>query len=303
VVLAAGSFMHFVIALLVMYAAIAGFGEPTRETTRISDVSACVTPDPEKDCAGQPPSPALVAGVKEGDRVVAFDGTEIAKWTDFTPLVQAHEAGPAELVVLRDGQRVPLPVDIVRAPELGKDDKPTGRTIGRVGLLPGETKHYGLLAAVPRSGALLWELTTGSVQAMVDLPGAVGKLFSDNVVKDEKREISGGGPVGIVDLGRISAGAFEARDFLSVLSLIAALNVFVGLFNLLPLLPLDGGHLAILGFEQARSRLYRMVGRRDPGRVDLRKLMPAMVAFIVVMGSVALMLIYAGIANPIDYPK
>jgi membrane-associated protease RseP (regulator of RpoE activity) len=299
VVLAAGSFMHFVVALVVMYGALVGFGEPTRDTTRVDLVSECLEPDAQTgSCAGQAPAPARVAGIREGDRVVAFDGVEVKDWEkEFTPLVRAHEGGPADITVVRDGERVTMKVDVARVP-----DRDTGEQVGRVGLLPGEMKRYGVFGSVPRTGSLVWELTTGSLDALAKLPGEIPKLFSDTVVKDEKRGISDGGAVGIVDLGRFSAQAFEAGDFLSVLSMVAALNVFVGLFNLLPLLPLDGGHLAILGFEEVRSRLYRLFGRPDPGRVDLRKLMPAMVAFIVVMGSVALMLIYAGIANPIDDP-
>ena len=302
VVLAAGSFMHFVVAIVVMYGALVWFGEPTIDTTRINLVSECLEPDRENGCAGRPPAPAQAAGVREGDVVVAFEGREVDDWqTDFTPLVQAHGAGPAELVVLRDGQRVTLNVDVAEVAETDTNNQPTGRTIGRIGLFPGEMVQYGPVAAIGRSGGLVWELTTGSMSALAKLPGEIPKLF-ESTVSDDERTISDGGAVGVWDLGRFSAQAFEAGDFLSVLSMIAALNVFVGLFNLLPLLPLDGGHLAILGFEQARTGVYRLFGRADPGRVDLRKLMPAMVAFIVVMGSVALMLIYAGIANPIDDP-
>jgi membrane-associated protease RseP (regulator of RpoE activity) len=297
VVLAAGSFMHFVIALVVLYGALIGIGEPVAGTTRIESVSACLE---AKKCAGHPPSPALAAGVKEGDRIVAFAGRDVAKWQDFTPLVQNHPGGPEQLVVERDGERVTLTVNVVRR-QLERDDGTTFEG-GQVGLSPGESKRYNVLSALPRAGSLTWELTTGSVVALGKLPGEIPKLFSETV-EGKDRKITDGGAVGPVDLGRISAGAFEAGDFLSVLLMIAGLNVFVGLFNLLPLLPLDGGHLAILGFEQARSKVYGLFGRRDPGRVDLRKLMPAMVAFIVVMGSVALMLLYAGIANPIEYPR
>lgn len=300
VVLAAGSFMHFVVALVVMFAALIAFGEPTRDTLRIGSVSECLEPDAQTgSCAGKPGSPALAAGVREGDRVVSFDGTPVGKWDQFTPLVQQHEAGPADLVVLRDGQQVTLRVNVVR--RMLKRPDGTEFEGGQVGLLPLEMKKYGIFAAVPRTGSLVWELTSGSVVALAKLPGEIPKLFS-NTVEGGERTVSDGGAVGIVDLGKFSADAFRAGDFLSVLSMIAALNVFVGLFNLLPLLPLDGGHLAILGFEQGRTKLYGLFGRRDPGRVDLRKLMPAMVAFIAVMGTVALMLIYAGIVNPIDDP-
>ena len=304
VVLAAGSFMHFVVAFVVMLAALLFFGEPTQDTTRIADVSECVDPDFEtQSCVERPPAPARAAGIREGDRVVAFDGTPIADWKDdFTPLVRSHPGGPATIEVERDGERLTLNVNVARVPTRDAEGKPTGEITGRVGLLPGDTIHYNPVSAIGRTGGLVWELTTGSVSALAKLPGEIPKLFKSTVAEEQPRGIADGGAVGIVDLGRFSAQAFTAGDFLSVLSMIAALNVFVGLFNLLPLLPLDGGHLAILGFEQARTGVYRVIGRRDPGRVDLRKLMPAMVAFIAVMGTVALMLIYAGIVNPISNP-
>ena len=304
VVLAAGSAMHFVVAFLVMYAALVGFGEPTRDTLRVANVSECLERNAAGTCEGQPKAPAAIAGVREGDRIVSFDGRPVTDWeTEFTPLIRSHAGGPADLVVKRDGERVTLRVEVARVPDVDEQGNPVpDRLVGRVGLLPGETKRYNPVAAIPRTGSLTWELTTGSLAALAKLPGEIPELFTDTVVEGEKRSIADGGAVGIVDLGRFSAQAFTAGDFLSVLSMIAALNVFVGIFNLLPLLPLDGGHLAVLGFEQARSRVYRLFGRRDPGRVDLRKLLPATVAFLVVMGGVALMIIYAGIANPIDNP-
>ncbi|HVF04231.1 MAG TPA: site-2 protease family protein [Frankiaceae bacterium] len=305
IVLSAGSAMHFVIAFVVMYAALVGFGEPTRDTMRVASVSQCLQPDRATgSCEGQPQAPARAAGLHEGDRIVAFDGQPVDDWEkEFTERVRAHPGGPAEVVVDRDGEPVVLRVNVALVPDVDEQGNPKpDKLVGRVGLLPGETKRYNAASAIGRTGSLTWELTTGSLGALAKLPGEIPKLFTETVVKDEERGISDGGAVGIVDLGRFSAQAFTAGDFLSVLSMIAALNVFVGIFNLLPLLPLDGGHLAVLGFEEARTRVYRVIGRRDPGRVDLRKLMPAMVAFIVVMGSVAIMLVYAGIANPIANP-
>jgi membrane-associated protease RseP (regulator of RpoE activity) len=300
VVLAAGSAMHFLIAFVVLFAALVAFGEPKQETTRVDVVAQCVQADPAADCAGKPPAPARVAGVLPGDRVVSFDGQPVIKWNDLTGRVRAHGKGAAVLVVERDGRDVPLTVSVTRITRTGDDGEP--ETIGMIGLTPGETKHYrNPIAAIGRTGSLVGELTTGSLSAIAEVPGKIPDLFK-TPAKGTQRHIDDGGFVSVVDLGRFSGQAFAAGSFLAVLSMIAALNVFVGLFNLLPLLPLDGGHLAILGFEQARSGIARLFGRADPGRVDLRRLMPAMVAFIVVMGSLALFLVWAGITNPIANP-
>jgi len=85
----------------------------------------------------------------------------------------------------------------------------------------------------------------------------------------------------------------------NLVAIVAELNFFVGVFNMLPLLPLDGGHVAIVLFESARSRLYRLFGRRDPGRVDLMKIMPFTYAVVAAFIGLSLLLLYAGIVNPI----
>jgi membrane-associated protease RseP (regulator of RpoE activity) len=299
VVLGAGSFMHFVIALVVAYVALLSWGFPTDDTTRIDVVAECLQPADGGSCADQPAAPARDAGVQRGDEVVAFEGRPIEKWEQFSEAVHDHPDGPAELVVDRDGQRLPLRVQVRRAPtevEPGKVE-----TVGRIGVSPGGFVRYTPVSALSATGRFVWETTSGSVKALGEIPGKLPQLFKDTAA-DRPRQIDDGGAVSVVDLGRFSAQAFETGNFLPVLLMIASLNIFVGLFNLLPLLPLDGGHLAILAFESVRSRLARLFGRRDPGRVDLRRLMPAMVAFIVVLGSVSLVLLYAGIANPIANP-
>ena len=303
VVLAAGSFMHFVIAFVVLVGTLMVLGEETADTTRVANVAQCLDPDEKTDsCDGKPAAPARTAGLREGDRIVAFEGTAVDDWTAFTTLVRAHEAGPAELVVERAGQRVTLR-PVVERHERVIDEDGTKAVVGQIGVSPGDTKTYNPIAAVGRGGGLMAELTTSSVRGLVELPGKIPQLFKETTKAEEPRGGGGGTPiVGVVDIGRLAGQAFEAGQIDAVLYMIAALNVFIGLFNLLPLLPLDGGHLAILGFEGVRSRIAKARGKPDPGRVDLQKLMPAMVAFIVVMGSLTVMLLYAGIANPIANP-
>jgi membrane-associated protease RseP (regulator of RpoE activity) len=291
--------MHFLIAFVLLYAALVGFGEAKSETTRIDAVAECLDSINHGTCAGQPAAPARQAGVRPGDRVVAFDGKPVTRWESFTPLVREHVAGPATLTVVRDGRRVDLSVNVVRAERTERDG--SSHVIGQIGVTPGETRRYNVFSAVPRTGVVFGRFTTGTLAAMRDIPGQIPKLFQKQP-KGKQATIDAGRPSSVIGIGRISGQALEAGSVFDLLLLVASLNVFVGIFNLFPLLPLDGGHLAILGFEQARSGLARLFGRRDPGRVDLRKLMPAMVAFIVVMGSLTLMLVWADITNPIANP-
>ncbi|HEV2889679.1 MAG TPA: site-2 protease family protein [Frankiaceae bacterium] len=302
VVLAAGSAMHFVVAFVVLVGTLLAYGEQTRDTTRVAEVSECLSELPTDPCDGKPPAPAKVAGLREGDRIVAFQGTPVRSWDAFTTLVRAADAGPADLVVERDGERVTLhPVVERHEREIAEGQR---KVIGQIGVTPGETKRYNVLTVGPRAGSALAEFTVNSVSGLWHLPGKIPQLFEQTTASkgEQPRDPGDGGVVGIVDIGRLSAQAFEAGQVDAVLFMIVGLNVFIGLFNLLPLLPLDGGHLAILGFEEARSGIARSLGRPDPGRVDLQRLMPAMVAFIVLMGGLTVMLLYAGIANPIANP-
>jgi len=302
VVLAAGSFMHFVIAFVLLLGTLLVFGEATADTTRVRAVSECLDADEATGaCDGRPPSPAKVAGVREGDRVVAFEGKPVTEWEQLTTLIRAHEAGPAELVVERDGQRVTLR-PLVERHEVVVDEDGTKAEAGQIGVVPGETRRYNPLAATGRSGVLIGRFTADSVTSLVKLPVKIPELFRETTDTKNVRDVNAGAPAGVIDIGRLSAQAFEKGHVDAVLYIIVSLNVFIGLFNMLPLLPLDGGHLAVLGFEGARSKLAQMRGRPDPGRVDLRNLMPAMVAFIVVMGSLTVMLLVAGIVNPIANP-
>jgi membrane-associated protease RseP (regulator of RpoE activity) len=112
------------------------------------------------------------------------------------------------------------------------------------------------------------------------------------------------GAASVVDIARVSGQIAQAKvsfgtRLANLVAIVAQLNFFVGVFNLLPLLPLDGGHVGILVFEQVRSRLYRLFGRRDPGRVDLMKIMPFTYAVVAVFVGLSLLLLYAGIVNPI----
>jgi len=107
-------------------------------------------------------------------------------------------------------------------------------------------------------------------------------------------------PISVIGASLIGGEAFAAGEFPFFLMLLALLNFFVGLFNLVPLLPLDGGHIAIAWFEKARSWLYARLGRADPGRVDYMKLMPVTYAVIVLFGGFTLLTVAADIVNPIS---
>ncbi len=308
VVLGAGSFMHFVIAFGLLFSVVGIIGLPEL-SLRVQQVSACVPADvttaPTADaCAGLPPSPAQAAGLQAGDRIVGFDGHPVSSWDTFSQRVRDHGPGAATVTVERDGQRITRPIDLAAQKRPAAHGGGT-ETVGVLGVSATEQAHrYGPLAAVGKTGQAFGQLTTATFTALGNLPGAVSNLFHTTISGGQR---DANGLVGPVGIGRVSGEALAQKAPLfdrigTFLLLIAGLNVFVGIFNLLPLLPLDGGHLAVMGFEEARSRVYRLVGRADPGRVDLAKLLPAAYLVVTLFIGLSVLLLLSDIVNPIKNP-
>ena len=157
-----------------------------------------------------------------------------------------------------------------------------------------------MLSAVPESFSLFGQTTVDTVQGLGKLPSAITHLF-------DKGRSADNSPASVVGVGKIAGdavavGSFSDRAGTACSASSRALNLFVGLFNLLPLLPLDGGHIAILWFETVRSRLARLFRRPDPGRVDIAKLTPALYAVLILIVGLSVTLIAADIVNPIANP-
>lgn len=303
VVLAAGSTMHFVLAAVLLLVVFMGIGLPALATSAtIGSVSACVPSTASGPCRpGDPVAPAKAAGLRPGDRVLSIDGRSVDGWDEFSQALRRHGAGPVTLVVDRDGQRLTLRPTLVAAerplPNGGK------ATVGVLGVTPSvQTERLGPVAAVKETGQWFVSSVGLTFKALGAIPAAVPQLLDPNATRDPASS-----PASVVGVARVSGQAFATEQDLAqrlgaFLVLVAGLNLFVGIFNLLPLLPLDGGHLAVLGFESARSGIARVLRRPDPGPVDLAKLIP--LAYLVVMLFIGLtvLLVYADIVNPIANP-
>lgn len=295
VVLVAGSVVHLVLAVVVVFGYLAvTHDDPIKAVigTTIGEVSKCVPLPATGQCpAHAPPAPAWGV-LQAGDRVLAVNGTPINSGQQLIDRIQASPGTALSVTVLRDGQRqtvtlTPQPVT------------QNGRVVGKLGIGPDfAPAHVSLGASFARTFTVLGDYTSLSAQAIGQLPHELAQIF-----RGQPRSATGA--ASIVDIARISGQVAETHTSLgnrvaAILLIVAELNFFVGLFNLLPLLPLDGGHLAILGFEQARRRVYRLLGRRDPGRVDIMKILPVTYAVVAVFVGLSLILIYAGFANPIS---
>jgi membrane-associated protease RseP (regulator of RpoE activity) len=294
IVLAAGSFMHFVLALVLLVILAAGVGLATASnTTKIGTVDACVPANVNAGCgASSPASPAKQAGLKVGDKIVAIGGTPVHNWTQMGQAIRAkHPGAPVTVVVDRGGQRLTLHTSLATI---------HGRSGSFLGVSPVVAfQRAGLVSAFSYAGNQFGQMLTGSAKVVASLPKAIPDLFARN-----RASTPGGQVTSVVGAGDVTGQVlampigWQAKVGL-VLLIVASLNIFIGAFNLLPLLPMDGGHLAVVIYERIRAWLARLMRRPDPGPVDYRRLIPVSVGVFALLVGVGLLLIMADLVNPV----
>ena len=295
VVLGAGSFLHFVLAFLILILFFAAVGVP-QQSTRLAEVLPCITTNPAPCTGADSPSPAAKAGLQAGDQIEAVNGKEISTWSEVGDLIRANTNRKIIFTVSRAGERLELPV--TPAPFMSD-----GKTVGIIGVISERANvRSPLPSAVTRSAGEVGNLLTGSVQALVALPSKIPALFGATF-NGQDRDPEG--LVGVVGVARVSGeAASSANGSLAekigfFLLIIASLNVFVGIFNLIPLLPLDGGHMAVAIFDGIRGARARRRGLPAPAPFDVTKLMPITFVVIALLGSLSLLLLFADIVNPL----
>jgi membrane-associated protease RseP (regulator of RpoE activity) len=306
-VLSAGSVMHFVIALVAIYGVAVTSGLPTDEPI-VGELQPCVVPvggtdGRVRDCtAGDPPAPAALAGLRTGDQITKVGDTPVNTFEDLVVALRENPGRTVPVTYIRGGVEHTTPVRIAAVQRQPIGSERAGAdglaTVGAIGVAPARLQQHGLVGAVPATFRFTGTVVNGTFSALKSFPEKVPKLLG--ALAGEQRDPNG--PVSVVGVSRAGGQALEAGSVLFFVMLLAAFNVFVGVFNLFPLLPLDGGHIAVVLFEQARSRIARALGRADPGRVDYAKLMPLTMLVIVLFGGISLLAILADIVNPIANP-
>ncbi|MFC4906325.1 M50 family metallopeptidase [Actinomadura gamaensis] len=298
VVIGAGVVANFVFAFLLLAVTAMTIGElhPGTPSTTVQKVGDCVPAGSSASCAGRPVSPAKASGIRPGDRIVSFAGTPVAGWADFRTAIDRTKPGQAvPMVVRRDGTDRTLRItlaDVGGASFVGVSSKVVGRSYER----------RGPVGAAGYAGRTLGQMVKGVGKVAADLPKALPKLFSPDRANSPGGQV--GSVVGATEVsGQIFSSHATARDktFL-FLQLVVSVNVFLGALNVLPLLPLDGGHLAVVVYERARARIARLKGRPDPGTVDMTKLMPLTYFAVLVLVGLGVLLIVADLFNPLQIP-
>jgi membrane-associated protease RseP (regulator of RpoE activity) len=312
VVMSAGSVVHFMLAFVALYLAAIFMGLPNpdypatdaeaRQQPAIVSLSDCVVVANElRPCAaGDPASPARQAGLADGDRITAVNGTAINTWDDMLKAVRAIPPGPATVNYLRDGQTGQVKVDLASVQRSPLDDpKGATSTVSALGVgldikIPAMVT-YGPVDALGASARFSGDAVVATFEAMKRFPERIPALLSSITGAERDKDT----PISVVGASRLGGEAVENQAWALIVFLFISLNFFVGIFNLLPLLPLDGGHIAIAWFERIRSWIYARLGRPDPGRVDYFKLMPLTYAVILIFGAFTLLTVTADVVNPI----
>ena len=297
-VLCAGSATHFILALVLAFGLALTVGI-ANDNTQVGTLSPCLpaslTAYDNNSCAGSvQQSPAKLAGLRLGDVVTAIDGQPVTNFTQLTDMVLPQRAGTTvTLTVRRNGQLITLHAKLASI---------KGRSGSYLGVAPSGFVFQvpSPLGAIEYSGTTFGQVLVGSAQAVAALPGGVSHLFAANrgsTAAGQVTSVVGAAQATGAELGSNAGWQYKVSF---VLLLIASLNIFVGAFNMLPLLPLDGGHIAAIIYERIRAWLARLRGRPDPGLVDMAKLVPVSFSLFIILILFSLVLVSADIVNPVN---
>ncbi len=295
VVIVTGVVVNIVLAflLLVVLAMAVGIPADGGATTVVRRVAPCVAVTTV--CTSRDPeSPSKKAGLRAGDRIVSFGGRPVRDWDALANEIgRALPGSTVDVVVSRHGRTLTLPAtmaDLRGRGYFGVEPTPRSRSLG-----PVEASRF--------SARFMGQMISSIGSVVVDIPHAIPKLFSPD------RASTPGGQAGSVVGGAEASGqVFSSSDTWrdkigSFILLVASLNLFVGLLNVLPLLPMDGGHLAVLCYERIKAAVFRVRGRPDPGPVDMTKLMPVTYVAVILLVGLGMLLILADLINPLKVPQ
>ena len=303
-VLFAGPGMNFIIGLALIYGIAIAWGLPNlnQPTNAMVGETACVASQISKEelgeCTG--PGPAALAGIQAGDVVTKVGDTDVANFDELVATVRKLD-GPTAFTVRRDenGQEreFTTTVDVTRADRFTSADATAPTPVGAVGIAPatfGPTQ-YNPLSAVPATFAFTGDLAVELGKSLAKIPSKVGALVDAIGGAERDKET----PISVVGASIIGGDTVDRGLWVMFWFFLAQLNFVLGAVNLLPLLPFDGGHIAVATYEKLRDMVRRARGLVAGGPVNYLKLMPATYVVLAVVGAYMLLTVTADLVNPI----
>ena len=308
-----GPFMNLVIATILFTISLSVIGRPA-VTTTVSEVVACVPTSANPNgiastsgtCEGGVSTPATEIGLAAGDKLLTVNGLEISTWEDLGTALSDQAGNVVDVTYLTSsGETVTKNVEVaaLESPVFSDTGEATGEftTRGFLGVSPGFDLVQSPVSEVP---GFMATVTTSSIAALFEFParvfGLAGDLFTETPRDPE-------GPVSVVGIGRISGQIASTEEVPTIykagdlITLLASVNLFLFVFNMVPVLPLDGGHIAGALYEGARRQIARLRRKPLPGPVDTAKMLPVAYAMSIVLLAMSAIVILADIIKPMAF--
>jgi membrane-associated protease RseP (regulator of RpoE activity) len=281
IVLGAGSFLHFVLGFVLLFTLFAGIG-----TNQVLPVINEVVPN----------SAAQAAGIQAGDEVISINGKRVTEWYKDVEVIRESQGAELTLVLNRNGEEVVV-TTAARLTDIDGTKRYVLGIVNEVGL-----ERSGVLVSIKNSATVTKGFLVESVKSLGKLPEKIPALWGATV-RGEERDANG--LVGVVGVARVSGEAVGSdkltpmERLATFVLIVASLNIFVGVFNLLPILPLDGGHMAVAIADSIRAFFARLRGRPRPAPIDVTVLTPITMVVFVVLATLTLLLLVADVINPV----